>query len=395
MTDYPIVRLLERRHGRVAKGYPWVFSNEVAVTPELKEIEPGALVRVEAANGEGLGLAFYNRHSLIAGRLVSRSVKSRIDSAFIEERLRQALALRERFFAAPYYRLCHAEADGLPGTIVDRYGQVLVVQINTAGMERLSQDLVAALDRLLAPEAILLKNDSALRTLEGLDMGEEVAKGAVAEPVPVEENGVRYFADLRQGQKTGWFYDQRDNRAWIRRFAEGQSVFDGYCYSGGFAMQAAAAGASKVLAVDRSESALAMLARAAEANGTAGRIEALRADVFAELTKRGEAGERFGLVMVDPPAFIKAKKDLAQGLKGYRKLARLAAKTVAPGGILFVASCSHQADAGSFGRAVAEGLGDAGRTARLLKLSGAGPDHPQHPLLPESAYLKALTFALD
>lgn len=399
MQELPIIRLLPGRHRRLAQGYPWVFSNELEMGPEAKALEPGSLVRLVNAGGEPEGIAFFNRHTLIAARLLTRSVKVVVDEGFLATRLEAALALRQRLYSRPFYRLVHAEADGLPGTVIDRYGDVLVVQINTAGMERLKDALVAALERVLSPTAILLKDDSAARAQEGLPPGERLAKGEAPGVIAVEENGATYFADLSQGQKTGWFFDQRENRAWIARFAAGLAgggrVLDGYSYSGGFALQAALAGATEVLALDRSEAALELAKRAAEVNGVAERCRFEKAEVFQRLAQMKGEGRAFELVLVDPPAFVKTRKDLVQGLKGYRKLARLAAQLVTPGGVLFIASCSHHADPANFAQAVAGGLSDAGRGGRILQMSGAAPDHPVHPQLPETAYLKAMTIALD
>jgi 23S rRNA (cytosine1962-C5)-methyltransferase len=393
MQDLPHIRLLPGRHKRIAQGYPWVYSNELVMDAAAKALEPGTLVRLDNAGGEAEGLAFFNKHTLIAARLVSRAIKAHLDQGFFAERLRKAEALRRRFYEKPFYRLVHAEADGLPGTIVDRYGDVLVVQINTAGMERAKEPFLAALAEVTGASTILLRSDGSARQQEGLQPEERLVQGTLPELVSVEENGATYFADLGGGQKTGWFYDQRDNRAWIRTFAKGARVLEGYCYSGGFTMQAALAGASEVTAVDRSESALDLARKAAEANGVADRVKLQKAEVFADFARRKD--ERYDLVLVDPPAFIKSKRDLNQGLKGYRKLARLAAQVVAPGGVLFIASCSFHADLGSFLQAVAGGLMDAGRQGRILKASGAAPDHPVHPQLPETSYLKALTLAVD
>lgn len=399
MQELPIIRLLPGRHRRLAQGYPWVFSNELDMTPEAKALEPGSLVRLVNAGGEPEGIAFFNRHTLIAARLLTRSVKVAVDEDFLAGRLGAALTLRQRLYNRPFYRLVHAEADGLPGTVIDRYGDVLVVQINTAGMERLKDALVAALERVLSPTTILLKDDSPARAQEGLPPGERLAKGEAPGVIAVEENGATYFADLSQGQKTGWFFDQRENRAWIARFAGGLAgggrVLDGYSYSGGFTIQAALAGAAEVLALDRSEAALALAKRAAEVNGVAERCRFEKAEVFQRLAQMKGEGRAFELVLVDPPAFVKTRKDLVQGLKGYRKLARLAAQLVSPGGVLFIASCSHHADPANFAQAVAGGLSDAGRSGRILQMSGAAPDHPVHPQLPETAYLKAMTIALD
>ncbi len=391
----PALRLNPGAPRRAMSGHPWIFSNEVQMTPALKALEPGTTVRVLADDGRAIGTALFNPHTLIAARLVERDPEAVIDRDFLGRRIARALALRGKLLPVPYYRLVHAEADGLPGTVIDRFGDVLVVQANTAGMERLTGELLGALDDVLAPRTVLLRNDSAARGLEGLESYVRVVKGSLDGPIPLVENGARFLADPREGQKTGWFFDQRDNRAAVARLAEGARVLDLYAYCGGFAVQAALAGAADVTAVDRSQPALDLAAQAAELNGVARRCAFRRAEVFEELQRLADARERFGVVIADPPAFIKSKKDLHQGARAYRKLARLAAGLVGPEGFLFVASCSHHIDMAGFAAELRHGLAAAGRSGRVLLSSGAAADHPVHPFLPESAYLKGMLLQLD
>ncbi len=394
----PVVRLKSGTQKRLVRGYPWVYSNEIEMDAAAREVPPGDLVRLVDSHGEALGTALFNRRPLIAARLLSRRSDVTIDRDFLAARLARALQIRERLFDRPYFRLCHAEADGLPGTVIDRFGPTLVLQVNTAGMARRLPDLLAALDRLVEPETVVLRNDSPARELEGLALEVEVAKGRLEGPSELVENGARYLADLREGQKTGWFYDQRDNRALTARLAaslRGGRVLDAYSYTGGFAIQAALTGADEVIAVDRSQAALDLAAEAAALNGVAGRCRFVRAEVFADLAQRAREGERFDLVIVDPPAFVKTKRELPQGLKGYRKLLRLAAMVLNPGAILVAASCSHHVDAQAFAEQLRRGLHDAGREGRILYQRGASPDHPVHPFLPETAYLKFQVVAVD
>ena len=391
----PVIRLKAQAHKRVAWGHPWVYSNEIEIDAAAKALPPGCVVRLATHDRRPLGTAIFNRLPLIAARILTTDPDATIDADFLEARLARALAIRERLYDQPYYRLIHAEADGLPGAIIDRFDTALVLQVNTAGMDRLLPALLTALDRVLAPETVLLRNDSTARRMEGLELHTTLAKGALDGPIDVLENGARYLADLTEGQKTGWFYDQRENRAAIGRFALGGRVLDGYCYSGGFAIQAALRGATEVVAVDRSQAALDLAEAAAARNGVAGRCTFAKAEVFGHLQRLAEAGERFDLVIVDPPAFVKSKRDRIQGAKGYRKLGRLAAQLVAPDGYLFAASCSHHVDVALFGEQIKRGLHDAGRRGRVLMTTGAAPDHPVHPALPESAYLKAQILALD
>jgi 23S rRNA (cytosine1962-C5)-methyltransferase len=395
IAGLPVVSLKPHGQKRLSHGHPWVYSNEVEMDAAAKALPPGDLVQLCDARGRYLATAFFNCHTLIAARVLARDETQAIDKAFLAARLRRALAIRERLIGVPYYRLIHSEADGLPGVIVDRFGAALTLQVNTAGMERLTPLLIDALNEVVAAATIVLRNDSAVRKLEQLPEVVEVVQGSLDGPVTLEENGARFFADLHGGQKTGWFYDQRDNRAWAARLAKGLRVLDCYAFAGGFTVQAALAGAAEVTAVDRSQGALDLAAQAAEANGVTGRCRFVKAEVFGELERQANAGEKYGLVIVDPPAFVKSKKDLAQGLKGYRKMVRLAAALVAGDGYLLAASCSHHADVDSFAEQVMRGLQDAGREGRILRTSGAAPDHPVHPALPESAYLKAQVLALD
>jgi 23S rRNA (cytosine1962-C5)-methyltransferase len=391
----PAIALLPGRHRRAEGGHPWIYSNEVRMDAATKVLAPGTLVTLRRADETPLGVAMFNPHTLLAARLLDRDAARPIGRRFLARQLERALRLRERLYDGPYYRLVHAEADGLPGLVVDRFGPVLAVQANAAGMELLTPAIVGALETLLAPAAIVLRNDSPVRAQEGLAVETRVASGAVDGAVRVDEGGSAFWADLLGGQKTGWFFDQRDNRRFIAGLAAGARVLDLYCYTGGFALQAARGGASEVVGIDRSEPALALAVNAAALNGVAARTTFRRAEAFAEGARLASSGERFDIVVADPPAFARSRKDVPAALRGYRKLTRLAASLVARGGILFVASCSHAADAAEFGEAVQRGLGDAGRSARILRLAGAGPDHPIHPALPESAYLKTITLALD
>lgn len=394
----PVPRVFLRPGGdrRVGRGNPWVFSNEVRMDEGAKALAPGTVATVHRVDGKPLGVGTFNPHALIAFRIFDRDAVIPVDTQFLAGRLRRALALRERLFEAPYYRLAHAEADGLPGLVVDRYGDSLVLQANTAGMEALTPLLLGALDEVLAPACVVVRNDAPARALEGLERTVRIAKGAVPEAgFAVEEGGLSFPVDPVAGQKTGWFYDQRPNRAFVAPLARGGRVLDVYCHSGAFAVAAAAAGATAVNGVDTSEPALALARRAAEANGVGGRCTFERSEAFADLERRLAAGERYRLVVADPPAFARSKKEVPTAQRGYRKLARLAAAAVEPGGVLFVASCSHAVAADAFAAEVAAGVARAGRSGRILRTAGAGSDHPVHPHLPETAYLKTLTLQLD
>jgi len=391
----PTVRLNKGGGARLKRGHPWGFSNELAMTAETKALAPGSVVTIEMPDGEAIGRAHLNPHSLIALRLLDRDAGAGIDAAWIAARLATALAWRERLFALPYYRVVHAEADGLPGLIVDRYGDVVVVQANTAGMERMTEAVLEAVHEVLAPAAVVLRNDGAGRKLEGLGDEVRLAAGTLPAQVTVTEGGAVFPVDALGGQKTGWFYDHRDNRAFVAALASGARVLDLYTHVGGFGVQAAVAGAASVDLIDRSAPALALAAAAAERSGVADRVTTRKADAFAALEHLAKTGDRYDVVVCDPPAFARSKKDVASAARAYRKLARLGAQVTAPGGVLLLASCSHHMDPVSFAQQNGRGLTDAGRSGRLSRSAGAGPDHPVHAHLPESAYLKAMVYALD
>ncbi len=340
----------------------------------------------------GFGSGYFNPKSLIAVRLVSRENGARIDATFFSERLARALALREALYAKPFYRLVHAEGDGLPGLTIDRFGDVLVVQVTTAGMEELLVPLKMALESLLSPKTIILRADAPSRALEGLESYVRAEKGEGGR-MALEENGVRYFAELGQGQKTGWYYDQRENRAFMAALAKGKTVLDAYSYTGGFGIAAAKAGAAEVMCVDSSDTALKLAEDSAAGNAVS--IKPIKSDVFEELERLSAQKEKFDIVIADPPPFVKAKKDLEPGAKALsqagapgRRCHR--AERISAVGVL-LAQYAHRPFRGGMRRGHSAG----GRRATLIRSAGAGPDHPVHPMLPESAYLKALVYALD
>jgi len=378
----------------VRAGAPWVFSNEIVMDAAVKSLAPGASVTLADDKGAALGVGYFNPKSLIAVRLLAPS-GTQVGRAFLAEKLRGALALRKRLFDSPFYRLVHAEGDGLPGLVIDRFGDSLAVQVTTAGMERMLNDLIAAIDDVLAPSLVVLRNDAPARGLEGLASYVRTVKGDATAKIQIEENGARYAADLLSGQKSGWYYDQRDNRAYMAKLARGGRVLDAYCYSGGFGVLAAANGAARVTAIDSSEGALKLASESAATNDVQSLCAFVKADIPAELERMAGAGERFDVVICDPPPFAPSRKDVEAGARAYRKLARLAAGVVAPGGFVMLASCSHNVSEERFAAECALGLVRAGRSGRLIRKAGAGADHPAHPMLPETAYLKTLLYFLD
>jgi len=394
LTKRPIIRLKPREGRRVRAGAPWVFSNEITMDERIKALAPGTLVGLADEGGAVLGTGYFNPRSLIGVRMLG-AADAIIDAEFFTGKFRHALGLRERFYDTPFYRLVHAEGDGLPGLVVDRFGDCCVVQIATAGMDRLKDVMLSALDAVIAPRCVILRNDVPSRTLEGLDLHVGPVSGEAPSRIAIQENGVTYFADPVGGQKSGWYYDQRGNRAFIANLAQGARVLDAYCYSGGFGLLAAARGACEAVCLDSSEPALSLAAEAAAANGLSERCRLVKCDVFEELERMSQRRERFDIVICDPPPFAPSRKDLEAGARAYRKLARAAAGLVAPGGFLMLASCSHNVSAERFAAECANGLARSGRHGALIREAGAGPDHPVHPMLPETSYLKTLTYRLD
>ncbi len=392
--ELPVLRLLPGRDRRLRSGHPWIYANEIR-TEDLKEVAAGSLVRVQNAARKGLGIAYANPHSLIVARMLTRRRDAVIDRNFFIRRIERALALRERLWAEPCYRLVHAEGDGLPGLVVDRFGPHLVVQLNTAGAERLWPLVAEALEEVVRPASVLLRNDSPVRELEGLGREVRVHKGEPPELAEVREEDLTFLADLRSGQKTGWFYDQALNRRLVRLFAREATVLDLFTYSGGFALHALRAGARQAVLVDSSAAALALAERNARLQGMASRVEMREADAFAALEALRSEGRSFDLVIADPPSFVRSKNQLARGLRSYRRLAEACARLTAAGGVLAVACCSHNVPLELFLRELGLGIKAATRGARRLLVSGQSPDHPVHPMLAETAYLKFVAFALD
>ena len=394
-AKYPTLRLKPREGRRVRSGAPWIFSNEIVFDAEAKRIPAGGLVNVAGHDGRSFGIGYFNPATLIAVRLFEAGAGTEIDHVFFAKRLKRALALRDVLFEDPYYRLVHAEGDRLPGLVIDRFGDTCSIQITTAGMEALVEPVVQALEDVLSPAAVVLRADAAVRAQEGLPSYVRIVKGETSGHNAVTENGARYFADLPGGQKTGWYFDQRENRAFMASLARDRSLLDVHCHSGGFAVLAGCAGGRDVYGIDSSAAAVALAEEAAVANTVNGRCRFFKADAMVELERLATASEGFDIVVCDPPPFVRSRKDLEAGARAYRKLARLAARVVSPGGFLFLASCSHNMPVDRFQVECAAGIARAGRLARLIRVSGAGPDHPVHPMLPETAYLKAFVYALD
>jgi len=383
----PELRLKPHEERRLRAGHLWIYSNEVdtAKTP-LTALEPGALCRVLDARGKALGVASVNPHTLLAGRLLTSNADAAIDAQWFTHRINSALALRERLYDQPFYRLVYGESDGLPGLVVDRYGEVCVVQMATAGMDRLKLDIIEGLKHTLAPAGILLRNDVGMRETEGLAAYVEEI-GDVPDTVTIEEAGVRFEIPVKTGQKTGWFYDQRSNRDQLGKYVGGKSVLDVFSYLGGWSLRALKAGATGALAIDSSAPALEGALRNAQLNGL--KLETLQGKAIDLLRELRAQARKFDVVVVDPPALIKRKKDLEAGSAHYGALNRTAIELLAPEGVLVSCSCSHHLDADALQRILLRESRAAGRRLQILEQGGQGPDHPVHPAIPETRYLKA------
>ncbi|OGI50515.1 MAG: SAM-dependent methyltransferase [Candidatus Muproteobacteria bacterium RIFCSPHIGHO2_02_FULL_65_16] len=388
MTLAPL-RLNKNEDRRLRAGHVWVFSNEVDTkTTPLTGFEPGQPVLIEDAAGRPLGTGYVNPHALICARLVSRDPAYVLDQSLITHRLNIALSLRERLFDAPFYRLAFGDSDNLPGLTVDRYGDIAVAQITTAGMERLKSEIVAALEKVIRPRAILFRNDVPVRELEGLTGYVETALGEVPELVALEEHGVRFEVPLLTGQKTGWFYDQRMNRARLRHYVKGLRVLDVFSYLGAWGIHAAHAGAESVLCVDSSPKAVEGVRRNAELNGLGGKVTVEREDAFEILKRLRAARERFDVVVLDPPAFIKRKKDIKEGTLAYQRLNQMAMQVLAKDGILVSCSCSYHLARDDLKDILLKGSRHIDRFLEFVEEGHQAPDHPVHPAIPETGYLK-------
>jgi 23S rRNA (cytosine1962-C5)-methyltransferase len=386
-AQLPVLRLKRNEDRRLHAGHLWVFSNEVDTqqTP-LPKFKAGELVRVLAHNDRALGLAYVNPKSLISARMLQTWTMP--DAAWFAARIRVALALRERLYADPYYRVVYGESDGLPGLVVDRYGSQCVVQIGTAGMELLKPHIQEAVLRVLKCDALLFKNDSGARELEGLPSYIEAVKGTFDELGLVIEDGLKFSAPLAEGQKTGWFFDQAANRRALPKYVRsGARVLDVFSYLGAWAVRAAKSGASEVISVDSSASALELAARNGERNGVT--VSTRKGDAFDVLEQLAQEPGRFDVVIVDPPAFAKRRKDLPKALAAYKRLNQLAMQLVSSDGILVSCSCSYHVSADDLQDAIAKAARAADKHLQILEFGGQAPDHPVHPAIPETRYLKA------
>lgn len=388
-VDYPALFLKRGEDARLRAGHLWVFSNEIDVKRSpLSGFQPGELCAIVDSAGKPIGIGYVNPNSLIAARLVVRGLEHALDRSIFVHRLNVALGLRERLYAEPYYRLVFGESDGLPGLTLDRFGDVIVGQTTTAGMERLKDEISEAIVKVLKPAAIVWKNDASIRTLENLPEYADVGYGELATPVLVREGGLEFECDPIGGQKTGWFYDQRANRDRLARYVTGKRVLDVCSYLGGWGLRAAAQGASEVVCVDASGTAVDAIRRNIERNGFADKVTAVKADAFDELKRLREERQKFDVVILDPPAFVKRKKDFAEGRIAYRRLNEMAMQILSREGILVTCSCSYHMPRTALLDSVQQAARHIDRQVQVLEQLHQSPDHPVHPAIVETEYLK-------
>ena len=388
-VEYPALYLKRGEDARLRAGHLWVFSNEVDVARSpLSGFAPGDICAIVDHQDKPIGIGYVNPNSLIAARLVARGLDHALDRSLIVHRLNIALGLRERLYDEPYYRLVFGESDGLPGLVVDRFGDVLVGQITTAGMERLKGEITDAIVKVLKPRQLWWKNDAGSRAMEQLPSYADLGHGEYGGEVVAREGALTFGVDPVGGQKTGWFYDQRENRGQLARLVKGKRVLDMFSYLGGWGLRAAAFGASEVVCVDASAVAVEGIARNVERNGLSDCVTAVRADAFDHLKALREAREQFDVVILDPPAFIKRKKDFKEGGLAYRRINELGMRVLAKDGILVTCSCSHHMPRAALLDGVQQGARHIDRQVQMLISLQQAPDHPVHPAIPETDYLK-------
>jgi 23S rRNA (cytosine1962-C5)-methyltransferase len=386
---HPALYLKKQEDQRLRKGHLWVFSNEIDIQRSpLEAFTAGDLVQILSAEGKAMGTAYVNPNTLVCARLLSRKTNLKCGQNFFKERLASALALRDKVFRQPYYRLVFGESDGLPGLVIDRFGDVFSVQITTAGIEQRKTALFDALVELFQPTAIVCKNDNGQRELEGLGLDSEVVYGVLPETLIIEENGAKFHVNILDGQKTGWFYDHRSSRAQLAGLAKNLRVLDLFSYTGAWGIPAALAGAAAVTCVDASEGALTLAAESARLNGVADRMQFIRSDVFEFLKQARLDNGAYDVIVLDPPALIKRKKDFKLGYEAYRRLNHLALQVLAKNGVLVSASCSFHLSRDNLHEILRSSGRHIDRHLAFFASLGQGPDHPIDPAIPETDYLK-------
>lgn len=387
--EYPALYLRRGEDKRLRAGHLWVFANEVDVKRSpLTGFEPGEICVIAAASGKPIGVGYVNPHSLICARLFNRGIERPLDASLLVHRIKVALGLRQRLYAEPYYRLLFGESDAVPGLVVDRFDDVLVAQATTAGIEALKPAVEQALTKVLKPRALVWKNDASVRELEGLTRESTLAFGILDPPAMVHEAGLQFAIDPLGGQKTGWFYDQRSNRDRVAPMLGELEVLDLFAYHGAWGFRAAQAGAARVDCVDSSTSATEAIGEAAKRNKLDERVSAHRQDAFEFLRTAREQQRRYGAVIVDPPAFIKRRKDLKAGREAYRRINEMAMQVLSKDGLLVSCSCSHHMPEAELLATLQKAARHLDRSLQVLCRLQQGPDHPVLAAVPETAYLK-------
>lgn len=388
LAKHIILKKNEER--RILYGHQWIFSNEIHAV--AGKPETGDVVEILRSDGKSLGIGFYNPHSLIAVRFLSSSVEE-IDEHFFEQRILKAYELRKRLFpASETFRVVYGESDFLPGLIIDKYNHYFSLQTFSAGMDVRLQLIVRVIKKLFSPKGIIERNESPLRELEHLPLKKEIIDGTI-EPTIIELHGVKFNIDILKGQKSGFFLDQRENRAALKPFVRGKKVLDCFSNEGGFGLYAATFGASSVDCVDISEEANTKAKENAQLNGVS--ITCHTNDVFTFLSNAIKENHRWDVVILDPPSFTKSKKNISTAVKGYKEINTNGLTLVSPNGIFLSASCSHHIDQQTFLNILNESSVKAKRKIKLLKFSGASPDHPILPSMPETQYLKCAFFSVE
>lgn len=399
MTDTATLaslRLKKNEDRRLKQGHLWIFSNEIdTVATPLKSFEMGQVVQVEEANGRAIGVAYVNPNTLICGRVLSRNPKVKLSQTFLKNRFQAALQLREMNFSEPCYRLVYGEGDGVPGLVVDRFNDVFVVQITTQGMERVKHDILQVLENLFHPRAIVVRNNSSSRELEGLPLSDDEVIGTLPEEIIITENGTQFAIPVQNGQKTGWFYDHRMARRRLQDLVQGKRVLDVFSYLGAWGLAAGVAGAAEVTCVDSSESALDGVDRNAQLNGIQDKVITVQGNAFDVLKALKAEDHKYDVIIVDPPAFVKRKKDLKAGTEAYRRINEMAMRLLEKDGILVSASCSHHMTRDGLLNQVQAAARHVDRHLQLFDQGHQGPDHPVHPSIPETEYIKTFFFKVS
>jgi 23S rRNA (cytosine1962-C5)-methyltransferase len=383
------VKLRQKEERRILRGHPWVFSNELL--QPVGECSPGEIVDVLDFSGRFLGRGYINPHTLIAVRILTRK-QEEIDSGFFRRKISAARTLRTMLGFGDSFRAVFSEGDGIPGLIVDKYADTLVVQSLTAGIDRMIENIISALRDEYSPQTIVLRNDTASREIEGLIQEKRIVHGMVQGPVTIEESGIRYHVDILEGQKTGFFFDQRENRQVLKDYVKGMRTLDCFCYVGAWSLTAAYFGASDVIGLDVSEKAIKLASENALLNGLPAHFKI--ADVFDELRSLEKDREHFGCIILDPPAFVKSRTKVREALKGYKEINLRAMRLLEPGGVLVTCSCSHHIDQDLFTEMLIDAAYSAGRQARLLETRSQARDHPMLLAARETQYLKCVVLLI-